>query len=356
MAVLDVFIVNEAGLSGPGMLTISLTSPTGTARMLAQTQVRVAGDEVFGALLARDLSTGPLTESGQYCIAAHLAFDDGRTVDGEEAIFVAPAPRPTDGVAFHDTDKSGVFAGFASVPMETARAHVLYDASGSLQVGSDLLERVANGAGLVLIADGSAAAENVLRQLDAHGVLTLHEMVGPPLMSWYGAWYFSRPHSLLEGLPAGDCLGWQFQADPRGAGGVWMDLESMKRFADAGHVTGPTLETVIGYGRDHHTVLGSALFGCTHGRGRLVVSSMAGLGPALAGDPAGFAPPTARRLLDNMIAWTTGPREPTSPGYPEDGQKTKARSAHDGLGRAGSGSLSLLWRSSATYYSCAARL
>lgn len=306
-AVFDVFVVNEAAMSGRGVLTISLVAAGGEVRRLAQMPVALAGGDVFGELLARDLSTGLMTEAGHHQIIAQMVLEDGRVVDGQETIFVAPAPRPTAGVAFRESGEPEVFAGFASVPAEAARAHVLYDAHGSLQVGSELLERVAEGAGLAIIADGSLAATNVLTQLDAHGVLTLHEMVGPPLMSWYGAWYFSRPHPLLAGLPAGECLGWQFQADPRGAGGVWMDLESMKRFADAGHVTGPTLETVIGYGRDHHTVLGSALFGCTHGRARIVVSSMAGFGPALAGNPAGFAPPTARALLDNMIAWITVP-------------------------------------------------
>lgn len=301
----DVFLVNETGLRGRGRLAVRHVAPDGKATDLAGIDVEVAGGETFGQLLAEGLRLPAARGAGHHRLSATLTTAAG-SISGEEAFFVAAtdvqAPR-----GIHYIDVGGhalgeLFRHRQPDDLRSARSIVIGDTLGERGVISDaVIDAVHGGAHLIYLADGSAPADAALTELATWGALRHRGMVGPALTSWYGSWYFSKPHRFLDGLPSGRALGWEYQADPRGSNGIWMDVDSMSRFADGGLIEADGLETVIAYGRDHHTEIGAALFTLPLRKGRVSVSTIAGLYPSLSGRNCGFAAPVAKHLLSNLL-------------------------------------------------------
>lgn len=143
-----------------------------------------------------------------------------------------------------------------------------------------------DGTRVVLLTGGGEDADHVARYLDAQGLLKYSGQVGASGPSWMGFWYFGRRHWLLDGLPSDCVLDWPYQI---GAGNGLM-------------LSGPGLEAVIGYGKDHDPNVGIAAATIECGRGEIVMLAIPGLmNSFLSGNANGFHPVTAGRLMFNAI-------------------------------------------------------
>ena len=135
---------------------------------------------------------------------------------------------------------------------------------------------------------GGDDAGDASTALDKAGVLKYTGSLGFDKTSWFGYWYFSCKHWLLDGLPSGCVLDWQYQA---GAGG------------DGIKVDAPGMEPVIAIGMNHSPVFGYGAVVVPYGKGQVVLLAIPGLNPAfIEGDGSGFQPVTASRLVYNALA------------------------------------------------------
>ena len=83
--------------------------------------------------------------------------------------------------------------------------------------------------------------------------------VGPSGPSWMGFWFFGRNHWLLDGLPSNCVLDWPYQISE--GNGLML--------------SGPGVEAVIGYGRNHDPNIGIATATIRCGRGEIVLLALA---------------------------------------------------------------------------------
>ena len=123
--------------------------------------------------------------------------------------------------------------------------------------------------------------------LQSEGLLTYRGNVGYDDTPWIGHWYFSRKHWLLNGLPSGCALDWQYQ-EAAGGDGLMLDA--------------PGMEPVIAYGNNPGPGLGFGAVVIPVGQGQIVLLAMPGLSSAFEQDnPTGFQPVTAARIVYNAL-------------------------------------------------------
>jgi len=150
-----------------------------------------------------------------------------------------------------------------------------------------VLHRVRNGARLVLLGTDATDIAEAAKVLTQDHVMTYTGLAGYDDTPWIGHWYFCRKHWLLEGLPVDCVLDWQYQAGAP---------------ADALVMDAPGMEVVIGYGKNPGPGLGVAAAVVPVGKGQIVLLTINGMNnAAIDGDPTGFQPLTARRILYNAI-------------------------------------------------------
>jgi beta-galactosidase len=144
-----------------------------------------------------------------------------------------------------------------------------------------------DGARIVLLTSGGEDSDEIARYLASQGLLNDDGPVGESGPSWMGFWFFGRRHWLLDGLPSDCVLDWPYQI---GQGNGLM-------------LSGPGIEAVIGYGKDHDPNIGIAAAAIECGRGEIVMLAIPGLmNSFLSGNADGFHPVTAKRLMFNALA------------------------------------------------------
>ena len=143
-----------------------------------------------------------------------------------------------------------------------------------------------DGTRLVLLTSGGSDAAEAAQALAEEKIVTYTGEAGAPGPSWLGFWYFGRRHWLLNGLPSDCVLDWPYQI---GSGsGLFL--------------SGPSVEAVIGYGKNHDPKIGIGAAVITYGAGRIVLLDLPGLQRAFtAGDGSGFQPVTAKRIIYNAL-------------------------------------------------------
>lgn len=150
-----------------------------------------------------------------------------------------------------------------------------------------IIDRVKQGSHLVVLAMDPFDAGAAARELANEKLVTFSGMSGSDNTPWIGHWYFSQKHWLLSGLPSGCVLGWQYQAAAPGDGLI---------------INAPGMQPVIGYGKNSGPGLGFGAVVIPVKQGNIVLLGLGGLNSAFThGDPAGFAPPTATRIVYNAI-------------------------------------------------------
>lgn len=143
-----------------------------------------------------------------------------------------------------------------------------------------------DGTRVVLLTTGGGDAEQMADFLAAQGLVTYSGPVGASGPSWMGFWFFGRKHWLLAGLPSDCVLDWPYQITT--GNGLML--------------SGPGVESVIGYGKDHDPNVGTAAAVFPAGRGEVVLLALPGLMDSfISGTSGGFQPVTAKRLMFNAL-------------------------------------------------------
>jgi hypothetical protein len=149
------------------------------------------------------------------------------------------------------------------------------------------LDRVRRGARLVILGGNARETGQAAKVLADQGILTYSGLAGDDDTPWIGHWYFSRKHWLLNGLPSGCVLDWQYQAAAPGDGLV---------------LDAPGLDAVIGYGKNPGPNLGFGAVVVPLGQGQIVLLAMGGLTDAFVNDDVkGFLPVVAQRIIYNAL-------------------------------------------------------
>jgi hypothetical protein len=143
-----------------------------------------------------------------------------------------------------------------------------------------------DGTRLVLLTSGGADAEAAASWLAERKLIEFSGAVGREGPSWMGFWYFGKRHWLLSGLPSDCVLDWPYQIT-HGNGLI---------------MSGPGLDAVVAYGKDHDVKLGIAASVIKCGNGQIVLLSLPGLARSfISGHSDGFQPVTATRLIYNAL-------------------------------------------------------
>jgi hypothetical protein len=151
-----------------------------------------------------------------------------------------------------------------------------------------VLDRVRSGSRLVLMGMDARDIGEAAKVLQGDNILQYGGDVGYDDTPWIGHWYFSRKHWLLDGLPSGCVLDWQYQEASSGDG-----------FA----IDAPGIQPVIAYGKNPGPALGLAAAVIPVGHGQIVLLALPGLNAAFEqGDPDGFQPVSAARIVYNALS------------------------------------------------------
>jgi hypothetical protein len=194
--------------------------------------------------------------------------------------------------AFLITDSAGKKYAYS------ANAEVFKDADGQLwqpiqpvekRLPIEALEQVRAGSRLVVIGDSGEDIGKAASILHEKNVLQYKGLIGAPIVTWMGSWYFNRSHWLFDGLPTGGVMNWQYQVTSEGsdANGLLLDAEGM--------------EVLAGYGRDHQANVGIGVCSIPYGKGEIILYCLPGMVRGLFGDASGIHPAAARKLIANAL-------------------------------------------------------
>lgn len=320
-AIVDFYLVNEVGRSGPHTLKVVARRPDGTVALTKETPVDVIGGETFGQLLTENVSI-PADAAGMLSIEASLIPRGTQKPvltkkDPIEVIDAAGGPvlqniavlengdevkntlRDAYGITTKPLDAPGLDA-IVLAPKATR-----HDQNSAPKPSDDVfikaLERVKNeGIRLVLWPDDNFRAENFVRQLREQRVTTGGDRIGNLNAPWFGDWFFVRKHWLLDGLP-GDCaMDWRYGISAFSGAG-WLKEEPGGAVADGYQIDAPGMEVAVGFGADHNPKVG--ISGCVipYGKGQIVLMALPQLVRSLGNGDWSISPVVAKRLLGNAL-------------------------------------------------------
>jgi beta-galactosidase len=281
-------IHNWRGLA-PGKIAVKLHMDDGFSAVPGQ---RVFDIAINGTTVAKDLDI--LARAG----GKDRALVETFVADAPEGTVRLSVPRVTAdnaslaAVELQDASGKVVRAVFRETPYTDPAGNVWApitaqeDDSWKPDLG-DAIERARrDGTRVVVLSTGGRDAEQVAALLAAQKLATYSGPVGQSGPSWMGFWYFGRKHALLAGLPSDCVLDWPYQIT--GGNGLML--------------SGPGVESVIGYGKDHDPNVGVAAAVVRCGQGRIVLLALPGLLDSFAGTGSGrFHPVTAKRLVFNAL-------------------------------------------------------
>ena len=302
-AVVDVHQINEQNLAGSWLLSVTASLAHRKPLFHADYPVKLIGGETYGQLLKQNIQF-KVDQPGLVTIHATLSPQDGGrpVLERDEPLLVIdPQPGALDGdIACSEKSNKLIVAlkrqfNAHAVPLSPKLGNVATillatDAGGPKDWKSDLsaaIERARHdGTRVVLLTHGGKDAEQMAAFLAARRLVTYSGPVGPSGASWMGFWFFGRKHWLLSGLPSDCVLDWPYQI-VNGNGLI---------------LSGPGVESVIGYGKDHDPNIGVAAAIIKCGRGKIVFLALPGLIDSFVNSASGkFQPITAKRLIFNAL-------------------------------------------------------
>ncbi|MBE0478793.1 hypothetical protein IBX65_06725 [Candidatus Aerophobetes bacterium] len=308
----DIYIINEVGLNGPCSLEFKVIGPDGKVLYETDWKVKVEGGDTYAELLEKDIVTNYYNLPGYYILEACLKVNGQEKVTGKEKIFVVDwqsSHLPENGAILESRDFIGKFLGEKKnlnlpnySPKLKALDYILVGdrSPGGIKLEKELLDCVReDGTTLILAANDRQIARAWASALVREKVVEFEGMVGPARASWMGSWYFVKEHPLFESLPVNTCFNWEYQADVRGLGNWFEDTDIYG--ADGMLLEGDNVEYVVGYSRGHERRIGAAVTVISWGKGKIILSSIAGLYDALTDSNSALHTAVARRLLCNFI-------------------------------------------------------
>ncbi|MEJ2635204.1 MAG: malectin domain-containing carbohydrate-binding protein [Calditrichia bacterium] len=160
-----------------------------------------------------------------------------------------------------------------------------------LNIDGGVIQKVKEGTPLLLIPDGSEAADAYAKLLGKAGAYDYLGHVGNVRASWMGSWFFIRENPVFEGLPVNQAMRSYYQVPVGGSEGIMLD--------------GKNVQVFVGYGRDHDRNIGAAVFTSTLGKGRILFFTLPGMAGGVTGAQSGMQPVILKRLLLNSFSYLT---------------------------------------------------
>ncbi len=324
--VVDMYLVNETGRSGPHSLRVFAKRRDGSVAFDQEETVSVLGGETYGQLLTQGIEL-PAGEAGMMKVEATLTpkTPGGTSISKTDEVEVVDVvSRPLlksiavleDGnevaTTLHDTFgvSTSKFAADSAGPRLDAIVFAPkatgQDRNSSPQISDDVfkaaLERVkSDGTRLVLWPDDNFRAETFVRQLREQRVTTGGDDVGNLNAPWFGSWFFVRKHWLLEGLPTDCAMDWRYGVSAFG-GSTWLRESPGGSTTDGYLIDAPGMEVAVGFGADHSKKVGVS--GCVipYGKGQIVLMVLPQQVRSLLPGDFAMSRPVAQKLLANSLA------------------------------------------------------
>lgn len=302
----DIYIVNEADIRGKHSLLLSLSDPDGQQVFESKLTVNILGGEEYGQLLVEDIVFPKAEHPGRYVLKAEL-HDQGGVVcaDGSDEIYVVdcmPRKHITGNIAVIDT--SNVVADFLAergvdtVPFDPEGPEydciiigehdfnkTQYLGKPNVRGPDPVMTRVANGTTLIILDHADLWAQE---RSGVHNYPAL-SYLGSARLGDTGRFFTGRD-MLLDGLPSGQAMNWEYQVFYRGE--VWG-----LRLARRG------VHTIVGLAPQNSDDILDALCRVPFGNGSILLSTLDIL-PNLHSEQPYTAP--AKRLLLNMVEQAAG--------------------------------------------------
>ncbi len=328
----DIFLINETGRTGPQTLTLTGKKPDGSVLFSMKRLVEAAGGDTYGQLLAAGVSIPEADAAGMLNLEGSLVPQDSKSTSLQETnqveVIDVAGVTPVQNVAvlepgqevdqtlrevFHVTptkfsvnDTTNHFDAIILASkfnrQDLSSAESLKNSSEiSKEVFKAALDRVHDDGGrLILWPDNNRAAEAFAKELGKQNVVKYSGNVGNLNAPWFGSWNFVRKHSLLAGLPVDCSMDWRWGMSAFN-GPEWLQEKPNGSVTDGYLIDAPGMETFIGFGADHNTKVGVA--GCIipYGKGQIVFYSLPQLVTSLRPGNYGTHPAIAQRLLGNAL-------------------------------------------------------
>jgi hypothetical protein len=151
----------------------------------------------------------------------------------------------------------------------------------SAGIPSGILDQVRGGMALLVLADQEGDITSYARQMDAAGVFHFGGLVGSSFAPWMGSWYIVRRHPLYAGLPQDTIMKSDYQVPVGTSNGIL--------------ATGPGIEWVTAFSRDHSRVIGAGDVIAKLGKGRILFHIVPRMNT-----------PFQRKWLSNALAYLSG--------------------------------------------------
>ncbi|MGA3170438.1 MAG: glycoside hydrolase family 2 TIM barrel-domain containing protein [Chthoniobacteraceae bacterium] len=315
----DVFLLDRGGRSGPYTLRLTARNPDGSVAATIKKAVQVQGGDVYGQLLTATVEV-PAAQAGMLSLEARLApqspgasvltgSDQIEVVDVagmrllDKIAVVEPGTEVTQTLTdiFHVTPS--IFSKVESGTHLDAVVLATKDDGGEISQGvfAEALRRTHDeGTRLVLWPDTNSRAESFARALAALGIVHYDGTVGNLGAPWFGSWFFVRKHWLLDSLPTGCAMDWRYGVSAF-SGPSWLHDNPPGSRTDGLLLDAPGMEVAVGYGADHNTKVGVA--GCVipYGKGQIVLYCLPELVQSLVPGNLAISPVICQRLLGNAL-------------------------------------------------------
>jgi len=268
-SIVDFFIVNETGLSGNYDLDVQMLAENGEILFKKTIPVKVTGGSTYGELLLAGLPVIP-SSKGYSTIKAGLKSGTKLLAKGDDQLFALSldiSGVPSDGMV---ADTSGVMADFLNAAgLKTFKKfksgrpvgkYLLVGAFDPQQTGNplvtEILEWVNEGNTLIVAANTDKWATFLGRKeiIDFRGIKELGT-------TWYGGNFFAKEHDIFKGLPQKGVFNWEYQSLA-----TYNKQRLGMRLSNG--------ETVVACVADHKPEVYSALSIITHGRGKIILSTL----------------------------------------------------------------------------------
>ena len=183
-----------------------------------------------------------------------------RTEDGQ--IVIGPGQVKKDNAAFNTiTIEVGgqTFAYYFGDKPYTAKDGTVWQPyKPFVALEPSLLDKVRAGTPLLVITSDDDATTRIATDLAAAGAFKFEGLVGRSRAPWMGNWYFVRtPLPSMPGLPVNTVMKGDYQVSVGSSNGVV--------------VSGPNVELVTGYSRDHSRVIGAGDVVTRIGKGTVLI-------------------------------------------------------------------------------------
>ncbi|MCW3062024.1 MAG: glycoside hydrolase family 2 sugar binding protein [Capsulimonas sp.] len=210
---------------------------------------------------------------------------DTQITDG--AVTVAPGTVTSDNAMFSTirvdtgTPAQTTAVYFGDKPYTAKDGVVWAPYVSAAKLPSGILDHVRAGMGLLVLADQESDITGYAHELEAAGAFHFDGLVGSSFAPWMGSWYIVRRHPLYAGLPQDTIMKSDYQVPVGSSNGII--------------ATGPNIEWVTAFSRDHSRTIGAGDVIAKLGKGRILFHIVPRMNT-----------PFQRKWLSNALTYLSG--------------------------------------------------